>query len=167
MDQQGFDPVNKTLSEVAQFMERIEQAEDFDPSPDSKPEASSNKKSKTGLGKSKHCLIHGQGGHSSDECKTPQALVKDSKSNASGGKKKFGNKTWKKKPDESTDKNKKDFLAFVKKSIKEGVEKELNSTNKKHKVSCDLNAFDKDLKDFNCEDMENPSLEYKESSLEV
>ena len=139
MDRQGFDPVNKTLSEAVQFMERIEQAEDFDPVSESKPKAASNKKSKTGSGKSKFCLIHGQGGHSSDECKTLQALAKDSKGGASGGKKKFGNKTWKKKSDESTDKNKKDFMAFVKKSIKEGVEKELNSTDKTRKASCDLN----------------------------
>ena len=58
-------------------------------------------------------------------------------------------------------------MAFVKKSIKEGVEKELNSTDKKRKASHDLNAFDEDLKGFNYEDMENPSLNDDESSVEV
>ena len=169
MDRQGFDPVVKNLAEVVQFMERIEQSEDFD-AQDPKPKAaSSNKKSKTtsGNGSSKFCLIHGKGGHSSDECKTPQALAKDSKSGGSGGKKKFGNKTWKKKSDDSTKKDKEDFMAFVKKSIKAGVEKELNSADKKRKASYDLNAFDEDLKDFNYEDMENLSLDDDESSIEV
>ena len=30
MDRQGFDPITKTLSEVVNLMERIEQSEDFD-----------------------------------------------------------------------------------------------------------------------------------------
>ena len=73
MDRQGFDPINKTLREVVDFMECIEQAEDFDgqkvdhnqrkPHGNGKPK----KKSKASSGTA-HCLIHGKGSHSSDEC---------------------------------------------------------------------------------------------------
>ena len=49
MDQQGFDPLLKNPTEVVDFMERFEQAEDFKGPKvdhDSKPAASENKKSK-------------------------------------------------------------------------------------------------------------------------
>ena len=169
MDRQGFDPVSNSLAANVAFMERIEQSEDAIPDHDSKPKASSNKKTKSSNtgGRGKYCLIHGQCSHSSDECKTLQGLAKESKSSFSGTKKKFGNKTWKKKSDDATTKEKKDLAASIKKSIKDGVDKELHSTDKKRKPSYDLNAFDEELKDFNYEDMENLSLDDDESSVEV
>ena len=47
------------------------------------------------------------------------------------------NKSWKRKANDSTAKNKKDLAAFVKKAVAEGIQKELS--DKKRKVDNELN----------------------------
>ena len=158
MDRQGFDPLNKHLNEVVDFMERIEQSEDFDGQAidHQRNQSSGNnkKKSKTS-GKGKFCLLHGPNTHPTDECKVLKAKADDLKdgSSSSNNKKKggkFGNKTWTKKAEESTSKDKKELAAFIKKAVAQGVQKELHSLDKKRKSEHDLNAFDTDnLKEFN------------------
>ena len=72
---------------------------------------------------------------------------------------KFGNKSWNHKASEATQSSKKDLAAFIQKEITKGVQKELNSTEKKHKASFDLKALDKELKEFNYKDMEELNIE--------
>ena len=78
--------------------------------------------------------------------------AKDHQKKGSGG---YPNKTWKHKAKDSAKSAKKDLASFIKKSVAKGVQKELNSIDKKHKAKdnkLDLNAFNGDLKGFNCED---------------
>ena len=152
MDRQGFDPINKALSEVVDFMERIEQAEDFDGQTidhAQKNQSSSNGKKKVKTSsKGKYCLLHGPNTHPTDECKVLKAKANDLKdNNSSSSNKKKGKNSWTKKADEATSKDKKDLAAFIKKAVAQGVQKELNSLDKKRKSEHDLNAFD--LKEFN------------------
>ena len=152
MDRQGFDPINKALGEVVDFMERIEQAEDFDGQTidhAQKNQSSSNGKKKVKTsGKGKYCLLHGPNTHPTDECKVLKAKANDLKdNNSSSSNKKKGKNSWTKKADEATSKDKKDLAAFIKKAVAQGVQKELNSLDKKRKSEHDLNAFD--LKEFN------------------
>ena len=78
IDCQGFDPMQKTLSEVIDFMEQLEASEDFDPNAikvpkkSDKEKSSSNKSNKTGT---KFCLHHGNGNHTSDECEYLKRLA--------------------------------------------------------------------------------------------
>ena len=152
MDRQGFDPINKALGEVVDFMERIEQAEDFDGQTidhAQKNQSSSNGKKKVKTsGKGKYCLLHGPNTHPTDECKVLKAKANDLKdNNSSSFNKKKGKNSWTKKADEATSKDKKDLAAFIKKAVAQGVQKELHSLDKKRKSEHDLNAFD--LKEFN------------------
>ena len=152
MDRQGFDPINKALGEVVDFMERIEQAEDFDGQTidhSQKNQSSSNGKKKVKTSsKGKYCLLHGPNTHPTDECKVLKAKANDLKdNNSSSSNKKKGKNSWTKKADEATSKDKKDLAAFIKKAVAQGVQKELNSLDKKRKSEHDLNAFD--LKEFN------------------
>ena len=152
MDRQGFDPINKALGEVVDFMERIEQAEDFDGQTidhAQKNQSSSNGKKKVKTSsKGKYCLLHGPNTHPTDECKVLKAKANDLKdNNSSSSNKKKGKNSWTKKADEATSKDKKDLAAFIKKAVAQGVQKELHSLDKKRKSEHDLNAFD--LKEFN------------------
>ena len=193
MDRQGFDPLNSTVTQVVDFLERIEQSEDFDGQKVDHSQKSSGSGKKDGKKKSppsrnKYCLIHGQGGHSTEECNMIKEQVKKLKTGSSNtSEKKFGNKTWTRKANDSTSSNKKELAAFLKKAINKGVKKELHSIDKKRKAdseddsSVDLNAFDVkpaatpkekrkvkasfedlldgDLKEFNYSDMENLKID--------
>ena len=60
------------------------------------------------------------------------------------------------------------MASFIKKSVAKGVQKELNSIDKKRKAKddkLDLNAFDGDLKGFNYEDMDNLKIESDDETL--
>ena len=76
-------------------------------------------------------------------------------------------KSWKKKANEEGEKSKKDLAAFVKKTVKEGIKKELS--DKKRKASedeeLDLNALEAELAGFNYGDMENLNLDDDESTI--
>ena len=73
----------------------------------------------------KFCLPHGCGTHDSDACEGLKRMVKRQKedSNDKTDKKGSPNKSWKRKDNDSTAKNKKDLSAFVKKAIAEGIQK--------------------------------------------
>ena len=69
MDRQGFDPMEHTLSEVVDFMEQIEAAEDFDNKPNNdKSKGKSKDKGKGNFPKASNgngrdrpfCVYHGQ-----------------------------------------------------------------------------------------------------------
>ena len=171
MDRQQYDPMNHKTSEVVDWMEGVEAAEEAEMS--RKPHAKQDK----GKGKSKssfispktkdgkkHCILHGNGFHDTEECKTLLAqannLKKDGKA---GGKGNYGNKTWNRKASDNKNKAKNDLAAFVQKEVAKGVKASLAaSASKKRKSDSessdeDLNMFD--LKDFNYEDMENLKID--------
>ena len=141
MDRQGFDPMMKTPEDVVAFMEQIEATEAFektstkaeDKKKAAKKKAPSNKGTKKEL---KYCEVHGECGHSTDECR----VAKRSK-NGNGnqkGKGNFGNKEWKRKSDEDTSNSKKELALLIKKTIK----KELASVDKKRKSKDDDDDID-------------------------
>ena len=155
MDEHGFDPIGKTASEVVDFMEQIETAEEF---PSNKTDnGSSKKKTKTSDGKKKSsngtkcCAIHGKCAHTTEECRDIQ------KAKGGSGGKSYGNKTWNRKASEAADKSKKELQSFIKAQVAKGI-KEMNSIDKKRPAirdddsdeEMDLHAFD--LKDFNYKD---------------
>ena len=172
MERQGFDPMDHTMREVVEFMERIEATEDFDADANTKKSVSTKKggkdgkKSQGGTGgkQTKYCKLHGEGSHTTDDCNELNKQIKRLKSKGddnNNGSKKSTNKSWSRKAaDEATDKSKKDLAAFIRKEAKKIVKKDLKAYNKKRKnetddsesEDLDLNAFD--LKDFNYEDME-------------
>ena len=104
MDRQGFDPLNAEFAQVIAKLEDIESAEGFDaeatkvtPTKTNKKKPSNGNKnnqspneSGQGNGK-KHCLYHGWGSHTSDECEKLKQQVKKLKSDGnSNNDKKFG-----------------------------------------------------------------------------
>jgi len=80
-DRQGFDPLAKTVTEVVEFMERIEMYEDFDGNrkvaavtKKGNNKTKSNNKGNSGADGSKHCMLHGNNNaHDTLECKTLMA----------------------------------------------------------------------------------------------
>ena len=120
MDRQGHDPLTHSTSEVIVFMENLEHAEEFDGKSTSqaKSKVKSNGKGKSHSNgnaskDSKYCLIHGHGGHSSDECHKLQAAAKKLKSgdNSSGN---YSKKTWMKKAHDSNKISQKELNALIK-----------------------------------------------------
>ena len=172
MDRQGFDPLLHTLNEVVDFMEQIEASEDFDASKNNgqdKKKAPSNKRKggkmkdeDESIPRKKFCLLHGYGTHDSDDCKGLKQMVKHQKeeSNDKTDKKKGGsNKSWKRKANDFTTKNKKDLAAFVKKAVAKGIQKELSNKKCKADKELDMNAIECDLKGFNYKDMDKLQIE--------
>ena len=144
MDKQGFDPVEKTLAQVIDFCERVENAEDFEParkggetkSKDGKKSSSSSAKKTSGGNGSKYCLLHGNNNsHATDECMVLKKQAKALRSNNESGDRKppHKNKTWKRDADKSTNSSKKELAAFVRKQSR----KELCAFAKKRKASDD------------------------------
>ncbi len=161
MDRQGFDPIANCAADVVAFMEQIETAEEFngnaEPVKGNKHAAKKKKSSGTATDKGdKNCLLHGNAGHTTDECKVLKAeadKLKKTNTNKTGG-----NKTWSRKAEEAKVGSKKELAAFINKSIKQGVQKELASVEKKRKATAEMNAFDLDddaLKDFNYADLDD------------
>jgi len=169
MDRQGIDPLDgtQTIHTVVSFFERIEATEEHDQNAKVSSKKNGNgkkvahKSNGNGYTGDKYCMLHGTGGHTSEECHKLKAESKRLKSSTDysskgNGKAAYGNKGYKPK----YDKGSKELNAFVKKSIKEGVRKELNSIqDKKRKASDDdeaeLAAIDVVLKDFNYQDMDD------------
>jgi len=89
MDRQGFDPPASTVTQVVEFMERIEMSEDFDgdkkvAAVTKKGKHNKNKSNKgnSGADGSKHCVLHGNNNtHNASECKTLMAQAKKLKGN--------------------------------------------------------------------------------------
>jgi hypothetical protein len=179
MDRQGFDPMTHTIVQVVDFLEQIETAEDFEGSTPKKDTKYQGKKKSYAKGQpksgdQKHCMIHGWGGHSSDECYKLQGEAKRHKSDGSSSKKDWkgkSNKTWTRKADDGRDKSKKDLASFQK-AVKAGVQKELASMDKKRKAGkgsgdIDLHAFDAQLKDFNYGDMDDLKIDSEDDEMSL
>jgi len=159
MDRQGKDPVDMTPWEVVEFLEQIESSEDFD-NDNTKQTAKKSKKDAKGKrnGGGKYCSIHGNGNHTTEECRTIKSHIDKAKS---GGK--SPNKTWNRKADDAKKAAKKELAAFVKKK----VEEEMNAVDeaKKRKVDEESDSTDEemnaieervsdiDLQEFNYEDI--------------
>ena len=166
MDRQGFDPLAQTFNQVIAFMERIEESEDpqmIDKKPAAKKVAKSPWKENGKKQGGKYCLLHGTGGHSTDECRHLQQQAKKLKDSHSpdktgSGPNKFGNKSWSRKSAEAKASSSKELNAFIKKAIARGVAKELNNAERKRKAADssdeegEINMVD--LSEFNYEDME-------------
>jgi hypothetical protein len=120
--------------------------------------AKSNSGSKGGNSK-KFCLLHGNGSHTTDQCKTLQnqaETLKESRNNGSSN-----NKTWSRKSNNS----KKELNALVDKTV---AAKMKALAGKKRKSSNKANLVDKlddDLAGFNCDDMDNLQIESDDSIL--
>lgn len=142
MDKQGFDPCEYELTQVIDFCERMESAEDFEPARDGgktksndgrvPKKGSSSKKSKSDGGK--YCLLHGNNGsHNTDDCMVLKNQAKSLRNNDGDRKPPYKNKTWKRDADKSTSSSKKELAAFVRKQAR----KELYAFAKKRKASED------------------------------
>jgi hypothetical protein len=186
MDKQDFDPIVKTLTEVVDFCERMEAAEDFEPARDgqktSHKSKSDKKKNYSKQGKSdsrssgKCCLLHGNNpSHTMDKChilkKQAQSLRKTAERDGNQ-KPAFNNKTWKRDASKSTTTSKKELATFVRKQAR----KELYAFAKKRKITnedddeksvASLNNIESkedgkiDLSTFNFQDMDNLKINSK------
>lgn len=168
MDKQGFDPVEKSLSDVIHFCERMEATEDFEPvRKDGKTKSDNKSKSHKDKGNSsgggKYCLLHGKDSHNTDDCLVLQKKAKALRDNNGERKPAFKNKTWKRDADKSTSSSKKELAAFVKKTAR----KELHAFAKKRKADSDddeesLNAIEEgevNFSDLNFKDMDNLKID--------
>jgi len=174
MDCQGFDALAKTLTEVVEFMERIEMSEDFhgDRKAAAVTKKGNNKtkahnKGSLGAHGSKHCMLHGNNNtHDTAECKTLMVQAKKLKGkNRANQKGKGSNKSWKNKAKDKIDNSKKELAALVKKATRLIKQGKLNAIEpvKKRKVKWpskkeELCALDAELKDFNYEDLDKMDL---------
>ena len=189
MERQGFDPMDdKEITDIVDFMENVESAENFDGTKvdNKKPAATSGSKKRKDRsdngngnsnlnrsGGSKYCLVHGHCSHTSDDCKALKAEAKRLKTSRESGDKvslkdKSKNKTWKRsddasKKDDKKDNNSFDLAAFVEKQVKEQVKKAIaKNASDDDDESGDLPAFN--LQGFSYEDMENLKIEDDEAS---
>jgi len=184
MEKQDFDPDTKTLIEVIQFCERMEEAEDFQAGRDAKK---TNKKAKAekkheksassdGL---KHCLLHGDNHtHVTDECHVLKKQARAMRHRDDDDRKPpYKNKSWKRDADKGTSSSKKELAAFVRKQAC----KELHAFAKKHKASSEedeeedekstgsLNHFEDgeiDLSAFNYSEMDNLKIDSDDDTVQ-
>ena len=149
MDKQGFDPFANQLADVLAKLEDIETAEGFDAEP-AKPTPKKDKKrpakettttNDSGAGNNKkHCMYHGWGSHTTDECEHLKKQVKKLKS---------GNETKDNDKKKSYD-GKKDnagkgksngqdgFVTFMNRTVQKAVKKAVKSS--KRKADCDSDS---------------------------
>ena len=153
MDKQGFDPLANTLAEVVAKLEDIETAEGFDAEPPAKKTTTkkdkkrpsnnnnNNNTSESGAGNGKkHCMYHGWGSHTTDECEHLKQQVK---------KLKTGNDTKKDNDKKSGDgkKGNDGFATLLKQTVKTAVNKAIKSHKRKaDNGNRDLAAYD--IRDF-------------------
>ena len=167
MDRQGFDPIERGYYPTVDFMENLEGLEEkslahesiVTPKDKSKSTKSKEKSSDGAKKKTTHfCQLHGPNWtHNTAECRGMKGKEKAGK---------FSNKSWTRKADEATSKSKNDLAAFLAKSVKEGVKKELASIGKKRKSKSNdeeqecalVEMFEKNLDGFNYDDMDGMSV---------
>ena len=167
MDRQGFDPMDSTLPQVVDFMERIELSEDFDGTNPTKVGKSKDKSKGKGNQKSttssngggrKYCMYHGMCNHDTEDCTVIKSLAKakKAKTETPNGHANHSNKTWKRNGENGSKSSQKELAAFIQKAVKKGVQKELSSNKRKASEELDLNALEEELglKDFNCAELE-------------
>ena len=178
MDKQGFDPFAHRLSQVIDKLEDIETAEGFDadaikvtPKKDNKkknnPSKNSNKKSNNNNGGKKHCLFHGWGSHTTEECEHLKKQVKKLKADEAEKKdhnsfsKKSGD--WKKKATAAMGED--NFVTFMNQTVQKAVAQAVKSNKSNKRKSDDesdgsLAAFETmDISDFDCDKMERMVIE--------
>ena len=167
MDRQGFDPIEKGYYTTVDFMENLEGLEEkslaHEAGTTSKDKSKSTKpKEKNPEGAKKKtthfCQLHGPNWtHNTSECRGMKDKEKSTK---------FSNKSWTRKADEATNKSKNDLAAFLAKTVKDGVKKELASIGKKRKSKTNdgeqecalVELFEKNLDGFNYDDMDSVSV---------
>ena len=142
MDRQGFDPLDNTLKDVMEFLERMESAEVFEAKSTrvdkgKENKSSSSKKSKSNSsydrGGKKHCMLHGDNNtHNTAECLKLKAEAARLKGDGASK-----NNTWTKKAQDHKDKTRRDLNAIVQKAIKKGVRKELSNIESRKRDSDD------------------------------
>jgi hypothetical protein len=185
MDRQGFDPLDKQIPEVVNFVENIEVAEEHSLKSKTvakKKNSSSNNGKKdnnksNGKQKPTHfCKEHGSNfSHNTEECRT----LAYKKGDSSEKKKSYPNKTWVRKANEANSTSKKELAAFVQKEVKRGVTKQLAAISKKRKNNSDsedesddkecflLEELSKGIDGFNYNDMEKLSIHDAKNDDEV
>ena len=147
MERQGFDPLVHTMAQVIGKLEDIESAEGFDAEAtkvtpantktNKKKPSNGNKNSQTsnesgnGNGK-KHCLFHGWGGHTSDECEKLKQQVKKLKTDNgnSNNDKKFGGNN-KKGDGKGKGKGSDNFANSMDKIVQKAVKNAMKSNKRK------------------------------------
>ncbi len=167
MDRQSYDPMENDLKDVIEFMEGIEDAEDFDgttvtnskkDSSAKKPSASGKKSQKSDGKGSKYCLLHGNGNHTTDECHQLKAEAKRIKSNTGSkeGSKSSG-EDWASKASSQKKSTAKELNALVKKQVHVALKTATEKKRKSTGLEDELNAID--LDGFNYEDMDDLKIE--------
>ena len=172
MDRLGFDPMEKHLRTVVEFMENLEAAEATSFKPVEGKKKASSDKSKSGksdkepASKKKapfYCKLHGPNySHDTKDCNGLKRQGEE------GSK----NKVWKRKSEESKTATKKELAALVSKAVAKGVKKELAAISKGKRKSDDKEDSDDDgecylldsivnggLDGFNYEEMENLKID--------
>ena len=177
MDKQGFDPFSHQLNDVVDKLEDIETAEGFDAEATkvttkkdkkkpAKAKGNNNKSSNntTENGNKKHCLFHGWGGHSTDECERLKSQVKKLKAEKSGNEKTNNNNSkkddkksvsWKKKAEDA--KGNDSFVTFMNETVQRTVNDAVS--NGKRKSDDDSTGSIAALKDI--EDMDLSEFDYQ------
>ena len=169
MARQGFDPVDSGIVELQAFCQRLEDIPEFLPA---KTKTNNNsKKAKTSHGNNntksnsgskggnskKFCLLHGNGSHTTDQCKTLQNQAENLKESRNNGS--SNNKTWNRKSNDSN----KELNALVDKKV---AAKMKALSGKKRKSENEANVVEKlddDLAGFNYDDMDNLQIESDDS----
>jgi hypothetical protein len=116
----------------------------------------SNSGSKGGNSK-KFCLLHGNGSHTTDQCKTLQSQAENLKESRNNGS--SNNKTWNRKSNDSN----KELNALVDKKV---AAKMKALSGKKRKSENEANVVEKlddDLAGFNYDDMDNLQIDSDDS----
>ncbi len=153
MARQGFDSMIHSPIDVIEFCERIENLEDFEPvQKNSGKLVKKNKTTKEGKGKC--CALHGNVGHSTEECRTIQAMKKKEAGNPPSK-----NKTWTRKASDAEKKARKDLATFVRKQVKAEMEANMTEESSKRKLEDGDEDEDLDLNlmDFNYGGDESPA----------
>ena len=184
MDKHDFDPYGHDIMKTVEFCERLESAEDFDPSNIAKKSGNGKHKkakkshpSKKDDDGGKWCEYHESSTHNTSEC----SVLKNLKMKAKTDGQKSRNKTWKRKSDDAKGYSKKELAAIGKKASKAAMKhakKELNAIATKRKKNDEsdddsvfstnsLNAMEKidqKMKDFSFDDLDK-ALEDGEISV--
>ena len=144
MERQGFDPMEKQLFQVIDFMENIETTETnpmtkvTGKSDGKKPAKGKDSKDSSSKKKAPYfCKEHGPNyTHDTKDCKV---LQKKGSGNNQGG-----NKSWNRKASESSAKSKKELATLIAKTVTKNVKKQLASADKKRKSDDSSDDDDKD-----------------------
>ena len=187
MDKQGFDPFAHQLNDVVDKLEDIETAEGFDAEATkvtakkdkkkpAKAKGSNNKSSNntSDNGNKKHCLFHGWGGHTTDECERLKNQVKKLKAEKSGNEKTSNNNnnskkddkksvSWKKKAEDA--KGNDNFVTFMNETVQQAVANAVSNSKRKSdddstgSIAALQEIEDMDLSEFDYQKMEDIVIE--------